>query len=68
MNPDFFTDMMTRIAITIAIEDGILCYLLLARPKHAYLKNPVFIAVGMILVTIVSLGIQLWFVMQRIAV
>ena len=53
--------MMTRIVITIAIEEGLLCWLLLTRPK----EDAVFIGAGIILVTIVSLGVQLWFVTQR---
>jgi len=57
--------MMLRITITVAIEEGILCWLLLMKPETIFIKNPVFIGVGMILVTIVSLGIQLWWVTRE---
>jgi len=56
----FFNDMMVRIIITIAIEEWILCWLVLKNPK-----NTTLYAVGIVLVTIVSLGIQLWWVMER---
>jgi len=52
--------MMVRIVITIIIEEGILCWLILLHPKKG-----VLLAIGIILVTIVSLGIQLWFDMRR---
>jgi len=68
MTTNFFTDMLLRIIITVTIEEGLLCWLLLARPKNAISKNAIFITIGMIAVTIVSLGIQLAFVMQRFGI
>ena len=52
--------MVVRIAITVAIEEGVLCWLVLTRPEKT-----AFCAVGMMLVSIVSLGVQLWFEVRR---
>lgn len=56
----FFTEMLIRIIITIIIEEGILCWLLITRPD-----SRVLVTVGIISVTIISLAVQFWFVMHR---